>query len=120
MRAASLYAGGHTDDADYVSWNPTHPELFCTSSQKDRRIVFWDARRELYSTHIALINRKRMLRKPLHATISSQSLANSDKLLSRRKGCPLHIERSPNVFLNFRQTWRKREGVLALLRQGRG
>ncbi|KAN0097027.1 hypothetical protein V8E55_001473 [Tylopilus felleus] len=29
---------------DHISWNPTHPELFCTSSQKDRRIVFWDAR----------------------------------------------------------------------------
>ena len=44
-RAATLFSGGHSDDADYVSWNPTHPELFCTSGQKDRRIVFWDARR---------------------------------------------------------------------------
>ena len=44
-RAASSFTGGHSDDVDYVSWNPTHPELFCTSSQKDRRIVFWDARR---------------------------------------------------------------------------
>ena len=45
-RAATSFTGGHTDDVDYVSWNPTHPELFCTSSQKDRKIVFWDARRE--------------------------------------------------------------------------
>lgn len=44
-RAASMFSGGHSDDVDYISWNPTHPELFCTSSQKDRRIVFWDARR---------------------------------------------------------------------------
>lgn len=46
-RAATSFTGGHTDDVDYVSWNPTHTELFCTSSQKDRRIVFWDARRKL-------------------------------------------------------------------------
>ena len=45
MRAASLFSGGHSDDVDYISWNPSHPELFCSSSQKDRRIVFWDARR---------------------------------------------------------------------------
>jgi WD40 repeat protein len=44
-KSAALFSGGHSDDVDYVSWNPTHPELFCTSSQKDRRIVFWDARR---------------------------------------------------------------------------
>ncbi|CAA7260119.1 unnamed protein product [Cyclocybe aegerita] len=43
-RSATLFSGGHTEDVDYVSWNPTHPELFCTSSQRDRRIVFWDAR----------------------------------------------------------------------------
>lgn len=46
-RAATTFTGGHSDDVDYVAWNPTHPELFCTSSQKDRRIVFWDARRML-------------------------------------------------------------------------
>ena len=45
-RSATSFSGGHSDDVDYVSWNPTHPELFCTSSQKDRRIVFWDARRK--------------------------------------------------------------------------
>ncbi|KAI0057557.1 WD40 repeat-like protein [Artomyces pyxidatus] len=54
MRTASLYSGGHTDDADYVSWNPTHPELFCSSSQKDRRIVFWDARQSRHIQQITL------------------------------------------------------------------
>lgn len=46
QKHATLFSGGHSDDVDYMSWNPTHPDLFCTSSQKDRRIVFWDARRE--------------------------------------------------------------------------
>jgi THO complex subunit 3 len=45
MRSASLFSGAHSDEVDYVAWNPTHPELFCSSSQKDRRIAFWDARR---------------------------------------------------------------------------
>ncbi|KAF9464836.1 WD40-repeat-containing domain protein [Collybia nuda] len=53
-RAASLFSGGHSDDVDYVSWNPTHPELFCTSSQKDRRIVFWDARQSRYIQQCSL------------------------------------------------------------------
>ncbi|KAI0082341.1 WD40 repeat-like protein [Panus rudis PR-1116 ss-1] len=44
LRSATTFSGGHSDDVDYISWNPTHPDLFCTSSQKDRRIVFWDAR----------------------------------------------------------------------------
>ncbi|KAF8655344.1 hypothetical protein AX16_003117 [Volvariella volvacea WC 439] len=43
-RAATMFSGGHSDDVDYVSWNPTHPDLFCTSSQRDRKLVFWDAR----------------------------------------------------------------------------
>lgn len=45
-RSAAQYTGGHDYDVDYVTWNPTHPDLFCTSSQRDKRIVFWDARRE--------------------------------------------------------------------------
>ncbi|KAJ7639321.1 WD40-repeat-containing domain protein [Roridomyces roridus] len=44
LKQAATFSGAHSDDVDYVSWNPTHPDLFCTSSQKDRRIVFWDAR----------------------------------------------------------------------------
>lgn len=45
-RLATLYSGTHTEDVSYVSWNPTHPDLFCTSSLLDRRIVFWDARQK--------------------------------------------------------------------------
>uniref|UniRef100_A0A0W0FQB2 Uncharacterized protein n=1 Tax=Moniliophthora roreri TaxID=221103 RepID=A0A0W0FQB2_MONRR len=45
---SSLLSGGHhSDRVDYVAWNPTHPELLCTSAstaQKEKRIVFWDAR----------------------------------------------------------------------------
>ncbi|KAL6309854.1 WD40-repeat-containing domain protein [Sparassis latifolia] len=48
LRSATIFSGGHSDDVDYMSWNPTHPELFCTSSQRDRRIVFWDARQSRY------------------------------------------------------------------------
>ncbi|KAF9006645.1 WD40-repeat-containing domain protein [Cyathus striatus] len=54
QRSATVFSGGHSDDLDYLSWNPTHPELFCTSSQKDRRIVFWDARQSRYTQQCAL------------------------------------------------------------------
>ncbi|TFK43802.1 WD40-repeat-containing domain protein [Crucibulum laeve] len=53
-RSAATFSGGHSDDVDYMSWNPTHPELFCTSSQKDRRIVFWDARQSRYTQQCSL------------------------------------------------------------------
>ncbi|KAH9482501.1 THO complex subunit 3 [Psilocybe cubensis] len=53
-RSASVYSGGHSDDVDYVSWNPTHPELFCTSSTRDRRIVFWDARQSRYTQQVSV------------------------------------------------------------------
>ncbi|KAL1946454.1 hypothetical protein VTO73DRAFT_14558 [Trametes versicolor] len=54
-RSCTTYSGGHTDDVDYLAWNPTHPELFCTSSQKDRRVVFWDGRQ---SRHVQQLNLK--------------------------------------------------------------
>ncbi|KAK2466016.1 hypothetical protein APHAL10511_001657 [Amanita phalloides] len=54
FRSATSFSGGHSDDVDYISWNPTHPELFCTSSQKDRRIVFWDARQSRYTQQCSL------------------------------------------------------------------
>ncbi|KDQ64417.1 hypothetical protein JAAARDRAFT_28046 [Jaapia argillacea MUCL 33604] len=54
MRSAATFAGGHSDDVDYVTWNPTHPELFCTSSQKDRRVVFWDARQSRLTQQCAV------------------------------------------------------------------
>ncbi|KAH7922966.1 hypothetical protein BV22DRAFT_1036875 [Leucogyrophana mollusca] len=43
-RASTRFSGGHSDDVDYESWNPTHPELFCTSSQKDRCSLLGRAR----------------------------------------------------------------------------
>ncbi|KAH8998795.1 WD40-repeat-containing domain protein, partial [Lactarius hatsudake] len=46
-RSASLVSGAHSDEVDFVAWNPTHPELFCSSSQKDQRIAFWDARPDI-------------------------------------------------------------------------
>ncbi|KAI0941360.1 hypothetical protein AcW1_004902 [Taiwanofungus camphoratus] len=54
LRAATMFSGGHSDDVDYISWNPTHPDLFCTSSQKDRRIAFWDARQSRYVQQLQL------------------------------------------------------------------
>ncbi|KAN0097039.1 hypothetical protein V8E55_001485 [Tylopilus felleus] len=47
-------AGGHSDDVDHVSWSPTHSELFCTSSQKDRRVVFWDVRQSHHVQQLEL------------------------------------------------------------------
>ena len=46
LRAASMYSGGYQDEVDYIAWNPTHPDLFCTSGMKDRKIVFFDTRRK--------------------------------------------------------------------------
>ncbi|KAJ7437150.1 WD40-repeat-containing domain protein, partial [Mycena galericulata] len=54
QKHATVFSGAHSDDVDYVSWNPTHPDLFCTSSQKDRRIVFWDARQSRHTQQCAL------------------------------------------------------------------
>ncbi|KAJ6616282.1 WD40-repeat-containing domain protein [Mycena sp. CBHHK59/15] len=54
QKHASTFTGAHSDDVDYVSWNPTHPDLFCTSSQKDRRIVFWDARQSRHTQSCTL------------------------------------------------------------------
>ncbi|KAI0774515.1 WD40 repeat-like protein [Fomes fomentarius] len=54
LRSATTFPGGHVDDVDYIAWNPTHPELFCTSSQKDRRIVFWDGRQSRHVQQIQL------------------------------------------------------------------
>ncbi|KAJ7205944.1 WD40-repeat-containing domain protein, partial [Mycena rebaudengoi] len=54
QKHATTFSGAHTDDVDYVSWNPTHPDLFATSSQKDRRIVFWDARQSRHTQQCSL------------------------------------------------------------------
>ena len=82
-RAATLFSGGHSDDVDYISWNPTHPELFCTSGQKDRRIVFWDARRTLppYFQLLPLLTSRQPLylfRKSMHPTMSNEGITSTN------------------------------------------
>ncbi|KAH8830280.1 WD40 repeat-like protein [Flagelloscypha sp. PMI_526] len=42
--SASMPYNAHYDEATCVAWNPTHPEIFCSCSAKDRRILFWDGR----------------------------------------------------------------------------
>ncbi|KIJ56946.1 hypothetical protein M422DRAFT_238533 [Sphaerobolus stellatus SS14] len=43
-RNTTTLSGGHTESVDFVAWNPTHPELLCSSSSRDKRVAFWDAR----------------------------------------------------------------------------
>lgn len=50
LRAASMFSGGFQDEVDYIAWNPTHPDLFCASGMKDRKIVFFDTRRKFNQT----------------------------------------------------------------------
>ncbi|KZS97851.1 WD40 repeat-like protein [Sistotremastrum niveocremeum HHB9708] len=44
IRNTIALSNGHTEIVDSCAWNPTHPELLCSASSKDMRIVFWDAR----------------------------------------------------------------------------
>lgn len=87
-RAATSFTGGHSDDVDYVSWNPTHPELFCTSSQKDRRIVFWDARREYHYPSICPIASLVLTIFQLESRYTQQ--------VSLKAGSPLQTNYSPD------------------------
>jgi THO complex subunit 3 len=48
-RNTTTISGAHTEAVEFVAWNPTHPELFCSSSSKDKRVAFYDARREFRS-----------------------------------------------------------------------
>ncbi|TFK55614.1 WD40 repeat-like protein [Heliocybe sulcata] len=54
MRSAHLYSGAHSDEVDYVTWHPTHPDLFCSSSARDRRVTFWDARQSRHIQQLTL------------------------------------------------------------------
>jgi hypothetical protein len=105
MRAATLFSGGHADDVDYISWNPTHPDLFCTSSQKDRKIVFWDARRNV-SKQIGLFSVELILfislRKSTHATMRTEDFAGSNKLCPRRALVTLCVCRASVVLHDAR------------------
>ena len=44
-----MIAGAHTEAVEVVAWNPTHPELLSSSSSKDKRVAFYDARRTFLS-----------------------------------------------------------------------
>jgi hypothetical protein len=85
IRAASLYSGAHADDVDHVSWNPTHPELFVSSSQKDRKIVFWDARRELPNPKPTYPSDSVPTRKPIYPTAFSETHADTNRIRTRWK-----------------------------------
>ncbi|KAG8900867.1 hypothetical protein FRB99_005726 [Tulasnella sp. 403] len=39
-------SGGHGAIATSVAWSPKHPELFCSSSETEKSMVFWDARKK--------------------------------------------------------------------------
>ena len=91
IRAASIYSGAHADDVDHVSWNPTHPELFISSSQKDRKIVFWDARRTWSSFELPRLSNITPTRKSIHPTTFSETHANTDWICAGRKDNILRI-----------------------------
>lgn len=85
-RTASFFTGAHSDEVDYVAWNPTHPDLFCTSSQKDRRIVFWDARQSRAIQQILLRSSPMQLHySPDGRTIAVVSIAHQLSFLSLGK-----------------------------------
>ena len=112
-RSASLFSGAHSDEVDYVAWNPTHPELFCSSSQKDRRIVFWDARR--MSRALFCVPRNcdvtcffiLMPRKPARPTTHAQGLPGPDQLRARRRIVALCIIREPAFLHVLRERSRR-------------
>ena len=85
IRAASIYSGSHADDVDHVSLNPTHPELFVSSSQKDRKIVFWDARRALHNSRISCFSNFIPTRKSFYPTAFPETHTNTDRICARRK-----------------------------------
>ena len=93
IRAASIYSGAHADDVDHVSWNPTHPELFVSSSQKDRKIVFWDARRTFSVLEIIFSNLI-FTRKPFYPTTCFETHSNADRICTGWKDNILCIRRT--------------------------
>lgn len=44
----TLTAGGHTNGCDVTAcaWSSFHKDFFCSSSEQDRALVFWDARKK--------------------------------------------------------------------------
>ncbi|KAF8917003.1 WD40-repeat-containing domain protein [Mucidula mucida] len=54
VHKSQSFTGGHSEAVDYISWNPTHPDLFVTSSSTERKLVFWDARQSRNIQQVAL------------------------------------------------------------------
>ena len=94
IRAASIYSGAHADDVDHVSWNPTHPELFISSSQKDRKIVFWDARRARSGSKSSPLSNITPTRKSIYPTAHSEAHADADRIFTGREDDILRIGRA--------------------------
>lgn len=118
-RAATSFTGGHSDDVDYVSWNPTHPELFCTTSQKDRRIVFWDARRESSQFHSRLCDAHLFAsRKSIHTANCTQSISSPNELLSRWPSVVIHLCRSSALLHDFGKRERGSKRTVEFVRKG--
>lgn len=119
LRSATTFPGGHVDDVDYIAWNPTHPELFCTSSQKDRRIVFWDGRREqtLFS-YVAWCSATDVSpsRKPSCATDPAETRPCAAQLLPRREVHPVHYYQQSTRLAHIRKGGRGDQRPMA----GRG
>lgn len=115
MRSATTYPGGHSEDIDYIAWNPTHPELFCTSSQKDRRIVFWDGRREFSATLHSWVamNGYCPSRKPERTTNTTQGFPLATELLAERESNCVHYHGSDVGRPEFWQSRRRNQGTVA-------
>ncbi|KAJ3526002.1 hypothetical protein NM688_g8316 [Phlebia brevispora] len=52
LRSASMFSGGHSDDVDYISWNPTHPDLFSplqtTYSPDGKSLLYTTTGRQMF------------------------------------------------------------------------
>ncbi|KIY71532.1 WD40 repeat-like protein [Cylindrobasidium torrendii FP15055 ss-10] len=77
VRSAMSFTGS-ASEVDYVAWHPIHPELFITSSQSDKRILFWDARQSKSTQQVSLKNPPAKIsyspdgRKILYTVVTSQ------------------------------------------------
>ncbi|KAH6919358.1 WD40-repeat-containing domain protein [Coprinopsis sp. MPI-PUGE-AT-0042] len=58
---ATKFTGGHTGRPDHMAFDPTHPDLFCTSSTGDKMIVFWDTCHKSASSSYGCIDRQKRL-----------------------------------------------------------
>ena len=117
-RSATNYAGGHVDDVDYISWNPTHPDLFATSSQKEKKLVFWDARRACAPRQSFSSNAHDLCRESLSSTGCTQAIPCHDQLLSRWSNASLHVNRPSTLLCRARSCKRRGERSMGTFGHG--